>query len=148
MKPFTQEIPKIPTYDARRKQNGWLLPMYNVHETRIPKRRTPQQVYLTVVNPGAQKGPHLHKQRWGLMICIRGDVKIVLRQKGGYREYFSGEKHGFRLVQIPAGTPAAIYNLGRQEAYVINMPSPAWSRKNPDDFSASFAEYEKRKGRK
>lgn len=133
MKIKTYPHTKIPTRNAGGKINGYLIPIYNEHESPVDPAQRPRQVYLTVVNPGETKGPHLHMQRWGLFTCVSGNVKIIIRTPQGYREEHSGEDHQYRTVQVPAGWAAALKNEGAKEAFVLNMPSPAWTPSNPDD---------------
>ena len=103
----------------------------------------PQQVYLTVVAPGEIKGLHLHLKRWNLFTCIKGSLRIVTRTVDGvYNEYFSGEAYEFATIQVPAGTPAALQNIGEGEAFVLNMPSPAWRVNDQDEHPVSFDGYD------
>ena len=44
-----------------------------------------------------------------------------MKTEDGYVELFSGEKHDFRSVQIPAGTPAVVQCLGDEDAYVLKL---------------------------
>lgn len=69
----------IPTFDATGKPNGYVLTIWNANEQ--PELR-PDQVYLTAIAPHSQKGPHLHWIRRGLFCCIKGNVRVVLRQPG------------------------------------------------------------------
>lgn len=133
---------KIETRDRKGRPNGFLVPIYNVHDGFVPDERRPQQAYLTVVAPRSAKGPHLHERRWGLLTCIKGNVKIVLRTAEGYRELNSGEGHDFATIEVPAGTAMALVNDGDEDAYVLNLPSPAWTTEDPDDHAASFPDYE------
>jgi dTDP-4-dehydrorhamnose 3,5-epimerase-like enzyme len=142
MKLLTQIHNKIITKDKDKQPNGWLVPIFNVHDNFIHEKQHPHQVYLTVVAPRTHKGPHLHMKRWGLFTCIKGNVKIVVRTDKGYEEYYSGEDYMFATVQVPAGIPAALYNYGDQEAFVLNMPSPAWHIDDQDDHPVSFDDYE------
>jgi dTDP-4-dehydrorhamnose 3,5-epimerase-like enzyme len=121
--------------------NGYLIPIYNEHESPIAIEQRPCQVYLTVVAPGAIKGPHLHMQRWGLFTCIKGNIKVVVRTPQGYKEFFSGENHDYQTIQVPAGWPSALQNQSDIEAFVLNMPSPAWTKENQDDHQVSFHDY-------
>ena len=141
MKPLIQVHPKIITKNEEGISNGWLVPIFNVHECIIDKKQHPHQVYLTVIAPQAVKGPHLHMKRWGLFTCIRGNAKIVVRTEDGYEEFHTGEKYNFATIQVPAGIPAALQNIGTEEAYVINMPSPAWHKDDQDDHPVSFDDY-------
>lgn len=133
--------PKIVTKDSNNDVNGFLVPIFNIHDNFLDADRLPKQVYLTVVSPGAVKGPHLHMKRWGLFTCIKGDIKVVVKIDGTYEEYFSGERHSFASIQIPAGSPAAIQNIGEIDAYVLNMPSPAWHPDDQDEHSVEGWEY-------
>ncbi len=137
----TKQNRKLDTKDRNGSRNGFLIPIFNVHDGFVEEDRTPKQVYLTVVAPGSAKGPHLHMKRWGLFTCIKGNVKIVARTPAGYEEYYSGESHGFASIQLPAGIPAALVNEGTQDAYVLNMPSPAWHVDDQDDHPVEGWEY-------
>ncbi|MCP5482110.1 MAG: WxcM-like domain-containing protein [Spirochaetales bacterium] len=138
----TKKTPRIATKNAQGRENGFLLPIANVHEGFVQDAQWPKQVYCTVANPGEIKGPHLHKKRWGLFTCIRGNIKIVVRIDGKYEEYYSGEDHEFQTVQVPAGIPAALVNIGQVEAYILNMPSPAWRAEDQDDWDVTFDDYD------
>jgi len=130
------------TKDVEGKPNGFLVPIFNVHEEWVADEQHPQQVYLTVVSPGKVKGPHLHLKRWGLFTCIKGNGRIVVRNPDGYEEYLTGEDYGYATIQVPAGTPAAIQNLGDVDAYFLNMPSPAWRVDDQDEHPVSFDDYD------
>ncbi len=129
---------KIPTKDRNGRANGFLIPVFNVHDGFVAPPQYPQQVYVTIVAPGTTKGPHLHLKRWGMFTCIRGNVKIIVPAGVTYQEYWSGEDHEFATIQLPAGVPAALVNEGAVEAYVLNMPAPAWHVDDQDDHPASF----------
>ena|ERR1043166_2824148 len=137
-----QPHPRIATRNSNGSPNGWLVPIFNVHDQLISSAQHPQQVYLTVVAPGEVKGPHLHLKRWGLFTCIRGNIRIVVRTDGRYEEYHSGEDHDFASVQVPAGIPAALQNIGSEEAYILNMPAPAWHIDDQDEHPVSFEDYD------
>ena len=122
--------PRITTKGEDGRPNGSLIPIWNAHEAVLPDDRPPKQVYLTICAPRARKGPHLHLKRWGYFTCIRGNVRIVVRSGDRYEAAFSGDDHGYATIEVPAGCPALIENVGDEEAYVLNMPSPAW---RPDD---------------
>ena len=127
---------KIETKDEDGKPTGWLLPLWNALDN--PELR-PEQVYVTVVAPRSRKGPHLHKVRRGCFVCIKGNVRILMQRNDGISTFYnvrkSGEENDYRMVIVPAGIPCAIYNdSATEDAYVLNMPSPAWSKDDPDDW--------------
>lgn len=117
---------RIETRDAQGKPNGYLLPIWHVDEG-----PTIEQVYMTSVMPGAMKGPHLHMNRRGLFVCLNGSVRVVWRVDGVYhhRDLLQGQR-----LEIPAGVPAALYNIGTHEADLLNMPSPPWRESEPDEW--------------
>jgi dTDP-4-dehydrorhamnose 3,5-epimerase-like enzyme len=125
--------PRITTRGPSGEENGFLVPLYNRYEGFVPEEHRPEQVYLTVCRPGARKGPHLHMKRWGYFTCIRGNVRIVARLADGYAAALTGEAHGFATIEVPAGVPAIIENVGDVDAYVVNTPSPAWRPDDQDD---------------
>jgi dTDP-4-dehydrorhamnose 3,5-epimerase len=121
---------------------GFLVPIYNVHDNFFPAGMEPQQVYLTVISPRQIKGPHLHFIRTGCFTCIKGNARFILKTDAGYEVFFSGENHEFRSVIVPAGVPAALQNLGDDEAYVLNMPTPAWTPTMNDEHTADFSDFD------
>ena len=137
-----RENRKIVTKSKEDKPNGFLIPIFNIHDGFVDEEQYPKQVYLTVAAPREVKGPHLHLKRWGLFTCIRGNIKIVVRTENGYEEYFSGEDYDFATVQVPAGIPAALQNISDQDAYILNIPSPAWHADDQDDHPVSFDDYD------
>ncbi len=137
-----QNHPKIPTRDNRGEPNGYLVPIYNVHDAFFAPGAEPKQVYLTVILPGTRKGPHLHYIRTGFFTCIRGNVKVVVKIEDRFVEFFSGEDHEYRSVEVPAGRAAMLVNVGPTDALVLNMPNPAWTPEMNDEHTADFSHYE------
>ena len=137
----TQKHPKFITKHKDGAANGYLVPLYNVHDGFFAAGTGPKQVYLTVISPGETKGPHLHQIRTGFFTCIKGDIKIVLKTAEGYKEFYSGENHDYLSVEVPTGTPALMVNSGEGEAFVLNMPNPAWTPGMNDEYSADFSDY-------
>lgn len=134
--------PKIITKNQSGKENGFLIPIMNVHDNFVADEQWPQQVYCTVAKPGEVKGPHLHQKRWGLFTCIRGNVKVVVRVDGQYQEYYSGDDYDYQTIQVPAGIPAALVNIGDIDAYLLNMPAPSWHPDDQDDWDVEFDDYD------
>ena len=137
----TQPHAKHITKDEAGKPTGYLVPIYNNNDGFFAPGAEPKQVYLSVIAPGLKKGPHLHHIRTGFFTCVRGDVKIVLKTAQGYKELYSGENHRYLSVEVPAGVPALLINTGDGEAFVLNMPSPAWTPAMNDEHTADFSDY-------
>jgi len=122
--------------------NGFLVPLYNIHEKFFASGKDPQQVYLTSILPGRVKGPHLHFIRTGFFTCIKGNVRIVLKVGNEYKIFFSGEDHNYLSIEVPTGVPAAIQCLGNEEAHMLNMPNPAWTPEMNDEHHADFKDFD------
>lgn len=139
----TAKHPKFVTKNHETdEENGFLVPIYNIHDGFFEKGKEPQQVYMTVVKPGTVKGPHLHFIRVGCFTCIKGNVRVVVKVDGEYQVFFSGEDHEYQSIEIPTGIPAMLECLGDEDAYVLNMPSPAWTKDMNDEHTADFSDFE------
>ncbi len=132
---------KFTTKNSNGNPNGFLVPIYNIHEGFFADQKEPKQVYLTVISPQQIKGPHLHFIRTGCFICISGNARFVLKTEMGYQEFYSGEDHDYLMVMVPAGIPAALQNIGVGDAYVLNMPNPAWTPIMNDEHTADFSDF-------
>jgi len=121
--------------------NGFLVPIYNIHDGFFAEGKHPQQVYMTTILPGTVKGPHLHFIRTGFFTCIKGNVRVVLKTDDGYQVFYSGEDHDYLSIEVPTGVPAAVQCIGDEEAYLLNMPNPAWTPDMQDEHSADFSDF-------
>ena len=133
---------KIKTKDYLNKDNGFLIPIYNINDNFFESGKEPQQVYLTVIMPGKIKGPHLHYIRTGCFTCIKGNARFVLKTTNGYEKIYSGERYDYKSVIVPTGVPAALQNLSHEDAYILNMPSPAWTPNMNDEYKAQFDDFD------
>lgn len=133
---------KFITKDADDQANGFLVPIYNIHDGFFEAGKEPQQVYMTVIAPNTIKGPHLHFIRTGCFTCIKGNARFILKTPEGYQVFQSGDDHQYRSVIVPTGVPAALQNLGTEDAYVLNMPNPAWTPTMNDEHTADFSDFD------
>src|SRR5574340_668541 len=86
----------------------------------------PKMVYLSSVNPGEIKGPHLHTKRDSYFVCIKGKVVFIVKDiEGKYHEIESSEDNPV-LVQIPKNYPSAHINLENKVSSVLALASIAW----------------------
>ena len=67
---------------------------------------------------------------------------VILKIDNIYEEFFSGENYDYSSVFIPKGTPAAIQNISNEDAFLLNMPSPAWTKDMNDEHSADFSDFD------
>lgn len=90
----------------------------------------PKMIYISSVNPGEIKGPHLHTKRDSYFVCIRGKVVFVIKDNSGkYYEIESSEGNPV-LIHIPKNHPSAHINTTNEIASVLALADPAW---RPDD---------------
>jgi dTDP-4-dehydrorhamnose 3,5-epimerase len=133
---------KFTTKDEHGDVNGFLVPIYNIHDKFFAPGKEPQQVYMTTILPGTIKGPHLHFIRTGFFTCIKGNVRVVLKTNEGYQIFFSGEDYEYKSIEVPTGIPAAVQCLGDEEAFLLNMPNPAWTPEMNDEHTADFGDFD------
>ncbi|NDB63935.1 MAG: WxcM-like domain-containing protein, partial [Nitrosopumilaceae archaeon] len=60
----------------------------------------PKMAYVSSVNPGETKGPHLHTKRDSYFICIRGKVVFIAKNMDGKYHEIESSEHEPVLVQI------------------------------------------------
>jgi len=105
----------------------------------------PKMVYVTSINPGEIKGPHLHTKRDSYFTCIRGSVVFVIKDKSGkYIEIESSEEKP-TLIHIPKNFPSAHLNSTNQMSTILTLANVAW-RPNDDEMkNITFDEYDWKK---
>ena len=112
---------KVPTIDVATKEiNGSLIELYKDEDKTV--------AYLTTAKPGAFKGYHLHKLRQSHYVCIKGKMKITVVKDSEKEEYILDSQTQERLL-IPTNVYIGLENIGEEEAWLINYPSPSY---NPD----------------
>ena len=101
----------------------------------------PKMVYVSSVNPGEVKGPHLHTTRDSYFTCIRGKVIFIAKDNdGNYHEMESSEDEP-TLIQIPKNHPSSHINISNKKATILTLANPAW-RPNDDEMkNVSFDDY-------
>ena len=105
----------------------------------------PKMVYVTSVNPGEIKGPHLHTLRDSYFTCIRGSVIFVIKDKSGkYVEIESNEKNP-TLIHVPKNTPSAHLNSTNQMSTILTLANVAWKPNDDEMKNITFDEYDWKK---
>ncbi|MDZ4820241.1 MAG: WxcM-like domain-containing protein [Planctomycetota bacterium] len=122
--------------------NGYVISLYKDWEKLFEAE--PKQVYLNVCFPGQSKGPHLHMRRWDFFATIRGSMRFVV--KYGPKDYeeievSAADGIGVKVVVVPPAIPCLMTNIGLDEAWVINMPNPAWHPDNADNNPVDYSDY-------
>ena len=76
-------------------------------------KNSPKMVYVSSVNPGEIKGPHIHTKRNSYFVCIHGKVLFVIKNKQGeYVEKISTADKPL-LIIVPKNMTSAHLNLSK-----------------------------------
>jgi len=126
--------------------NGSLVVVWRDWDKLIPS--DPKMVYVSSVNPGEVKGPHLHTKRDSYFVCIKGKVVFIIKDdQGKYHEIESSEEDPV-LVQIPKNYPSAHINISSEISSILALASKSW-RPNDDEMkNVSFENYDWKKWKK
>jgi dTDP-4-dehydrorhamnose 3,5-epimerase len=105
-------------------------------------KNDPKMVYVSSVNAGETKGPHLHTKRNSYFICIHGKVVFVIKQKDGkYLEIESSAEEP-KMVYVPKNCPSAHLNISNDISRVLAIADLAW-RPNDDEMkNVEFDDYD------
>ncbi|KKM63127.1 hypothetical protein LCGC14_1514620 [marine sediment metagenome] len=102
------------------------------------------QAYTTVAFPNVVKAWHYHKIQTDNMICILGNVKLVLydtrknsstNQK--INELYFGEKNPL-LIAIPNLIWHGFKAIGGTRAMVLNCPTELYNYQEPDEYRLPY----------
>ncbi len=98
------------------------------------------QVYMTTTYPNVVKAWHYHKVQDDFITCVHGMLKLVLYDdrdasptRGEVNEFFIGV-HNPVLVKVPRMVYHGWKCISKEEAIVINVPTEAYNRENPDEY--------------
>ena len=135
------KLDKYPTKDIRDGHvNGVLTVIWRDWDEILESE--PKMVYVSSVNPGEIKGPHLHTKRDSYFVCIRGKVVFIAKDNAGkYHEIESSEEEPV-LVQIPRNHASAHINITDKVATVLALANPAWRPGDDEMKDVSFDDYD------
>ena len=105
-------------------------------------KNEPKMVYVSSVNAGEIKGPHLHTKRNSYFVCIHGKVIFILKNENGkYVEIESSEEKPI-LVFVPRGTASAHVNISDESSRVLALADIAWKPNDNEMKDVKFDDYE------
>ena len=138
----TYKLEKHQTKDIKDNHvNGWLIPVWRNWDKIISVQ--PEMVYITSVNPGERKGPHLHVIRHSYYVCIKGKVVFVIKEdSGNYLEIESSEENP---VLIPKNHSSAHINLSDESSIIMALVNPSWKPDNKDEHNVTYDDYDWKK---
>jgi len=98
-------------------------------------------IYVSSVNPGEIKGPHIHTKRNSYFVCTRGKIIFIIEENPGvFTEIESSEENPV-MVFIPKNIPSAHINISPDSSSVLALADIAW-RPNDDEMkNLSYENY-------
>jgi len=105
----------------------------------------PKMVYVSSVNKGEIKGPHLHLKRTSYFVCIKGRVMFVAKDdEGNFNEIESSEENPV-LIRIPNNIPSAHVNLSENVSIILTLADIAWKPNDNEMINVTFDDYNLKK---
>jgi dTDP-4-dehydrorhamnose 3,5-epimerase len=102
----------------------------------------PKMVYISSVNPGEIKGPHMHLKRDSYFVCIHGKVVFIIKKvTGEYEEIISSEDNPI-LVHVPKNISSAHINLDNKVSKVLALADIAWKPNDNEMKNVLFEDYD------
>ena len=105
-------------------------------------KNSPKMVYVSSVNPGEIKGPHIHTKRNSYFVCIHGKVLFVIKNKQGeYVEKISTADKPL-LIIVPKNVASAHLNLSKGISKVLTLADVAWKPNDNEMKNDDFVDYD------
>lgn len=135
------KLEKHDTKDVRDQHiNGSLTVVWRDWDNFI--KNSPKMVYVSSVNPGEIKGPHIHTKRNSYFVCIHGKVVFVIKnEKKEYIEIVTTADEPL-LVIIPKNIPSAHLNLANGISKVLALADVAWKPNDNEMRNDDFGDYD------
>jgi len=98
------------------------------------------QVYLSATYPDVVKGFHQHQIQTDHIVCVQGQIKLVLIQEANAFGATEGEveEHHLspmapKMIVIPPGIWHGWMCISEEPALVVNISSHVFNREKPDE---------------
>ena len=126
--------------------NGTLTVVYRDYDKIIEKE--PKMVYVSSVNPGEVKGPHLHKRRDSYFTCIHGKVIFIVKNENGEYSEIESNSENPNLIKVPKGMASAHINPNDEIGRILVLTDLAWRPNDNEMENVKFDDYNWRKWKK
>ena len=108
-------------------------------------KNEPKMVYVSSVESGEVKGPHVHTKRNSYFVCIHGKVIFVVKdEKNNYIEIESTESNPV-LVHVPKNVASAHVNISDDTSKILALADLAWRPNDNEMKNISFDDYDWKK---
>jgi len=102
----------------------------------------PKMIYVSSVDSGEIKGPHIHTRRESYFTCIHGKVIFVIKKPDGtYVEILSSDENPI-MVHVPKNFPSAHMNLSSNISKVLALADIAWKPNDSEMKNDHFDDYD------
>ena len=133
---------QVKAFTVRPDDRGFLMEMLREDE---PIFERFGQVYVTGCRCGVVKGWHYHKEQTDHFVCVSGTALVVLydpredsHTRGAVQEVVlhspPSPDPGPLLLKVPRLVIHGFTAHGCEEARIVNVPTPAYRRANPDEY--------------
>lgn len=126
---------KVATKHVDGTPNGWLLEVQSDRDGFTDK--LVGSVYLTVIDPGAAKGYHVHAVATYHVTCLKGSARSIVYRTRTEKESVEMGENSFKTIKYPPGCAHLIENIGSEPAYVLIYRYPAWSPELKEQFDVA-----------
>ena len=126
---------KVVTKHTDSSINGWLLEVQSDRDGFTEKLQG--SMYLTVINPNAVKGYHIHAVATYHVTCIKGRVRSTVYRNRTEKESVEMGDDDFKTIKYSPGYAHLIENIGSEPAYVLIYRYPAWRIDLPEQLDIS-----------
>ena len=108
----------------------------------------PKMIYVSSVNSGEIKGPHIHTKRESYFVCIEGKSVFILKNEdGSYEEIISSDDNPV-MVHVPKNMPSAHINLSSKTSRILALADIAWKPNDNEIQNTTFENYDWKKWKK
>lgn len=108
-------------------------------------QNTPKMVYVSSVESGGIKGPHIHTKRNSYFTCIHGKVVFILQtNEGEFLEIESSAENPV-MVYVPKNMASAHVNLSDSSSTVLALADLAWRPNDQEMKNTTFINYDWKK---
>ena len=108
----------------------------------------PKMIYISSVDSGEIKGPHIHTKRESYFTCIEGKVAFILKDNDNtYQEIISSVENPI-MIRVPKNIPSAHINLSKKVSRILVLADVAWKPNDNEMKNTKFDDYDWEKWRK
>ena len=108
-------------------------------------KNEPKMIYVSSVNSGERKGPHIHTKRNSYFVCVHGKVIFILRdEEGAYIEIESSSEKPV-MVFVPKNVASAHVNISENTSRILALADLAWRPDDNEMKNVTFSDYDWKK---